>query len=194
MELLEQQRSEKEHVEAELAKTRDALVCQTRLATIGELAAGIAHDLRNPLGAIRNACHLLKRRLPVEDHKGVEYVRIVEEEVTAGDRIISNLLEIAQGKPPSKTSVNMVSVVEKAFQRVRPASTIRRRLSFESDPFIVWGDPTQLQQVLCNLILNAAQAMETGGEIRITARHAGGNDEILVEDDGPGIPAAQRRS
>jgi PAS domain S-box-containing protein len=190
--LLEQHRHEKEHVEAELARTRDVLVRQTRLAAIGELAAGIAHDLRNPLGAIRNACHLIKRRVPAEDRKGVEYVRIVEEEVTASDRIISNLLEIARGKLPSKASVSLASVVEKAFQQARPASTIRRRLAFDPDPFMVWGDPTQLQQVLHNLILNAAQAMGTGGEIRITARHAGGDDEILVADDGPGIPAAKR--
>lgn len=190
--LLEQQCREKEHVEAELARTRDKLVRQTRLATIGELAAGIAHDLRNPLGAIRNACHLLKRRVPAEDGKGVEYVRIVEEEVTASDRIISNLLEIARGKLPSKASVSLASVVERAFQQVHPASTIRRRLSFEPDPFMVWGDPTQLQQVFHNLILNAAQAMGTEGEIRVAARHAGGDDEILVADDGPGIPAAQR--
>lgn len=191
-ELLDQQRLEKEHVEAELTRTRDALIRQTRLATVGELAAGIAHDLRNPLGAIRNACHLLKRRVPAEDRKTVEYVGIVEEEVTASDRIISNLLEIARGKLPSKASVSLASVVEKAFQQAHPAPTIRRRLTFEPDPFMVWGDPTQLQRVLHNLILNAAQAMETGGEIRITARHAGRDDEILVADDGPGIPAAQR--
>jgi PAS domain S-box-containing protein len=190
--LLEQHRREKEQVEAELARMRDVLVRQTRLAAIGELAAGIAHDLRNPLGAIRNACHLLKRRVPAEDRKGAEYVRIVEEEVTASDRIISNLLDIARGKRPSKASVSLASVVEKAFQQARPASTIRRRLTFEPDPFMVWGDPTQLQQIFHNLILNAAQAMGTGGEIRITARHAGGEDEILVADDGPGIPAAQR--
>lgn len=192
VQLLEQQRREKEHVEAELARTRDALVRQTRLAAIGELAAGIAHDLRNPLGAIRNACHLLKRRVPAEDRKGAEYVRIVEEEVRASDRIISNLLELARGKLPSKASVSLASVVEKAFQQAHPVSEIRRRVSFESDPFMVWGDPTQLQQVLYNLILNATQAMGTEGEIRITARHAGGNDEILVSDDGPGVPAAQR--
>lgn len=191
-ELLEQQRREKERVEAELARARDALVRHTRLAAIGELAAGIAHDLRNPLGAIRNACHLLKRRVPAEDRKGAEYVRIVEEEVTASDRIISNLLEIARGKLPRKAAVSLASVVEKAFQQARPVSEIRRCLSFESDPFMVWGDPTQLQQVLYNLILNAAQAMGTEGEIRITARHAGGHDEILVSDDGPGVPAAQR--
>lgn len=190
--LLEQQRREKEHVEAELARTRDVLVRQTRLAAIGELAAGIAHDLRNPLGAIRNACHLLKRRVPAEDRKGVEYVRIVEEEVTASDRIISNLLEIARGKLPRKASVSLAPVLERAFQHAHPASSIRRRLTFDPDPFMVWGDPTQLQQIFHNLILNAAQAVGMEGEIRITARHAGEDDEIRVADDGPGIPAAQR--
>ena len=192
VELLEQQRREKEHVEAELAKTKDALVRQTRLATVGELAAGIAHDLRNPLGAIRNACHLLKRRIASEDRKGAEYVRIVEEEVTASDRIITNLLEIARGRLPSKVSVSLGSVIDKAFQQTSPPSTIRQYLFFEPDPFMVWGDPTQLQQVFHNLILNAAQALGAGGEIRITARHAGEHDEILVADDGPGIPSAQQ--
>jgi PAS domain S-box-containing protein len=188
--LLEQQRREKERVEAELAMTRDRLVRQTRLAALGELAGSIAHDLRNPLGAIRNACHLLKRHIPAEDRKGTAYLGIIEEEVAASAGIISNLLGTARGQQPSKVSMSLASVVEKAFRQAHPDSRIRRCLSFEPDPFMVWGDPIQLQQVLYNIILNAVQALGTEGEIQITARHNGQHDEIQVADDGPGIPAA----
>ncbi|HXV74811.1 MAG TPA: PAS domain-containing protein, partial [Candidatus Polarisedimenticolaceae bacterium] len=79
--LLEQKLLEKERVERELARTREHLVRQTRLSTIGQIAASIAHELRNPLGAIRNATFYLRRHVPREDPKWVKHVGIIEQEV-----------------------------------------------------------------------------------------------------------------
>ncbi|MGE0680170.1 MAG: ATP-binding protein [Candidatus Binatia bacterium] len=185
--LLTQQRGETERVEAELARARQQLVQQTRLAAIGQVSASIAHDLRNPLGAIRNAAYLLKHRLPQEDSKWAEYLQVVEEEVLNADRIIGDLMEMTRAKAPTKQAVDLVALVRDIFHRSNLSNEVHWRCVCDPDPFLIWADPGQIRQVLNNLLLNAAQAMEEHGTIEVKAMRRAEWDVITVADTGPGV-------
>lgn len=189
--LLEMQQRERERVEAELSKVEDQLVRQTRLAAIGQIAAGIAHELRNPLGSIHNAAFYLARHVPEEQKKWVNHLRIIRDEVAAADRIISSLLGLSRAQPPTRRPIELGPVVEGAWAALDPVQTegVRLTLDLAPRPFVVHADPDQLRQLLLNLLANAVQATGGAGRVVVQARHAGEYDELLLADDGPGIPA-----
>jgi PAS domain S-box-containing protein len=190
--LQEQQRWEQEQVEAELARARDQLVTQTRLATLGQVASTIAHELRNPLGAVRNAVYYLRRHVARDNAELLEFLHIIDAEVSAADRIIYNLLEMSRAKQPLVQAVDLAQAVSDAFRHLQYPAQIVYRCQLEPEPFIVHADPAQLQQVLTNLLTNAVQAMAGQGEIVITGCRDGRQDVITVQDDGPGIPLETR--
>jgi len=177
---------------APILHARLELVRQTRLAAIGQVSASIAHDLRNPLGAVRNAAYYLKRRLPGEQPELVEFLNIIEKEVDSADRIIGGLLDLTRSRPVDKQSVDLGRLVEEAFRRIKETEGVRFRVSADPDPFQVRADPDQLRQVLVNLLMNAVQAMEGKGELLIEANRTVRWDVIVVRDTGPGIPGGVR--
>ena len=185
--LLRQQQREKEHIEQELKKAEHKLIRQTRLATIGQVAASIAHELRNPLGAVRNANYFLQRRMPEADSIWSEYLNIIEREIGTAERIISTLLEMSRAKDPTAQAVNLNEAVRQAIDRIEGIEGIDLRCSLEPDPFIVKADPAQFQQVLVNLLTNAVQAMDGTGAIDVTAALNENFDTITIRDHGPGI-------
>ena len=192
--LLEQQRGEMERVEAELAKVRDELVRTTRLAAIGQVTASIAHELRNPLGSVRNAAYYLKRHLLKHEPGAAEYLGIIEQEVSAANLIITNLLAMARAREPTKQAVDLGQVVREAFAAIKGAEGVHCRVSLDPAPFLVQADPHQLQQILENLLKNAVQAMEGRGEVLVDATRNPDHDTILVRDSGPGVAAEVRES
>jgi len=187
-ELLRQHWQARKQVETELERVKDELVRTTRLATIGQVAASIAHELRNPLGAIHNAAYYLGRRLPEGEPKLAEHLGIIEQELHAADGIIANLLEMSRGKEPVRQSVDLANCVREAFDRVKEARDMRLRVATDPEPFIVEADPDQMRQMLVNLITNSAQASDGCGRITVDARTEHGEKLITVRDEGPGIP------
>lgn len=190
--LLDQQRSEKERVEAELTKARERLVSQTRLATIGQISASIAHDLRNPLGTVRNAVYFLRHRIQAREPDLVEHLDIIDQEVTSADRIIGNLLEMTRAKELIRKDVDLGRIVQEMMERGPAAEGIHVRMTLAPEPFSVYADPDQLRQVLGNLLNNARQAMDGHGEIWITASRSSDRDTIIFQDNGPGIAPESR--
>jgi signal transduction histidine kinase len=186
-ELLEERQHEKEHAEAELAQMRDRLVRATRLAAIGQVSASIAHDLRNPLGTVRNAAYYLGRRLPKDQPEVAEYLGIINQEVVAADRIITNLLAVAGAKEPVKQHVDVGQAIREALARTGQAKAVRLRMSLAPEPFMVRADPDHLRQVFRNLVTNAAEAMGDGGEIIVEAARDADGDSIVLRDTGPGV-------
>jgi signal transduction histidine kinase len=186
--LLEHERRETQRVEAELERVRDRLVQQTQLSTIGQTVASIAHELRNPLAVIQNARFYLSRRTPRAEPKWAEYLRIIEQEVKAADNIIVDLLEITRAKDPRKQEVDIVQLARRAFDRVIGAEGVRIEVQVPREPFLIHADPTQMQQVLGNLITNSVQAMDGPGRIVIMVRDRQDHMLIRFEDDGPGVP------
>ena len=190
--LLRQQQREKEHIEQELKKAKSQLIRQTRLATIGQVAASIAHELRNPLGAVRNANYYLQRRVPEGHTKWTEYLAIIEREVATAERIISTLLEMSRAKEPTVQAVDLAEAVQKAFDRIEDTGGVGLRCTLDPDPFILHADPEQFQQVLVNLLTNAVQALYGDGQIDVTATSDAQFNVITIQDNGPGIPAHMR--
>jgi len=185
--LLALQRDETERVRSELDRVREQLVQQTRLATVGQVAASIAHELRNPLGAVRNAAYYLKRHVPAESPKLPEYLGIIEHEVESADRVIRDMMEMVRAKQPVTQDVELGKLISEVSGKAFPHGNIRCKVLLEQRPFTVRADPGQLRQVFDNLLTNAGQAMSGQGEIVLKAWRSGDYDIITIQDSGPGI-------
>lgn len=172
---------------AELEAAHEELLRKERLATLGQLAGSIAHELRNPLGAVRNAAYFLKLEMKEVTPLMQKHLSIIEEEVISSDRIIQELLEMSRGREPQRERLDLAQLMETARNRFRIPEGITCALELEEPGFDVMADRDQMVQVLGNLLVNAAQAMAGRGGIRIAARTSGDYDEILVCDSGPGV-------
>jgi signal transduction histidine kinase len=192
VQLIARQQYETERVQVELEKVRDELIRKTRLATIGQVSASIAHELRNPLGTVRNAAYYLKRHAPGRDPKLAEYLSIIEQETSTADAIISNLTEMTRLREPAKQAVDFGRMVQEVFDRAELPQEIGWRLSLEPEPFVLHADAGQLRQVVGNLVTNAVQALEERGQILVVASRSADYDTITFKDSGPGVAPAVR--
>jgi len=185
--LIKQHRHEKERAEAELAKVSDELVRTTRLAAIGQVSASIAHDLRNPLGAVRNASYFIRRHLSNDEPKTFEHLEIIDQEIVKADQIITNLLEMARPKVPHKQEIDLGETVKDVFSQAKRAEGVRCQTSLLPDPFVVQTDPNQLRQVIGNIVDNAVDAMKGQGEFFVEATRDSDYDTLVFRDTGPGF-------
>lgn len=176
---------------SEIKALTDQLIRSDRLAAMGELTAGVAHEVRNPLGIIRASVQLIEDSR--DDWERVtEATSVIKQEIDRLDRVVKALLDFGRPSAPTFRAVRVSDVLDDVvlFTR-RFARQARVSISYEVPPDTphVRADPDQMKQVFVNLISNAVQAMEDrGGTISIDARAEGGFVAIRVEDDGPGIP------
>jgi two-component system NtrC family sensor kinase len=183
--------------EAEDHKTRlqNQLRHADRLATIGQLAAGVAHELNEPLGSILGFAQLAGKnpRLPRQAAQDLE--KIVKTCLQARE-IIRKLLIFSRQMPPLKTQVNLNQVVEDGlyFLESRCAKAgIEVVRALAADLPAIHADPSQLNQVLVNLVVNAVQAMPEGGRLRIQTAAAQHSVSLIVQDTGAGMTEEVRR-
>ncbi len=206
---LEQQRAEVQRIaderyEAlqELNEARDQLVRQTKLATIGQLIGSIAHEVRNPLGVIRNAAYLLRRVADrggpsshsgnIDNEKMQTYLDIIDMETDSANHVIQDMLHMVRENKPSTMSFDLAVLIREEFRKREQANCRPFKLVCKTEPFVVVADEGQIRQVLSNLLLNSAQATEGEGHIEVTLERDGDNVLIFVRDDGPGIPDEDR--
>lgn len=181
-----------------LERSRTAMMRAERLAAIGQLAASMAHELRNPLAAIRGAATYLKRSAQSEAAKAgaagggraVQFLEIIEREVSASNRIITDLLDFARNRPPMRSSTVLRDLVEEARQVV-PLGGARlvNAVPAELPPHGV--DRDQIRQVIVNLVQNAVEAAAPEQPCEVVVRAKGGGQlplTIEVEDNGVGMP------
>ncbi len=187
-ELIARQWAEKESVQAELDRVQAELIRKTQLAAIGQVSGSIAHDLRNPLASVRNANYLLKRRLPQDEPRLTDQLRIIDEEVSRADQIITNLLSLAQKRTCEKQRVDLDRLIQGVLDRTDIPGGITYTSMLRSIPFIVLADPDQLAQVVSNILDNAIAAMEQKGVFLVEAMHDPNQDVIEFKDTGSGIP------
>jgi two-component system NtrC family sensor kinase len=158
-------------------------------ATLGELAAGLAHEIRNPLAGIAGVLDIVSRDLPATS-VAREVIHDAKQEAMQINRILTELLDTARPKPPQLRLTDIVGTVEHAvlFGR-QQAVTKHINVEFEVKDTLppVEHDPNQINQVLLNLILNAIQSMEKPGTIRVTLEQDEDLAVILVSDEGKGI-------
>jgi signal transduction histidine kinase len=173
-----------------LAKNRTA----ERLATIGQFAAGIGHELRNPLGVVESSAFLLTRRLDqlqIADASLTRHVEKITVEVARSNKTINDLLELARSKPLNRSTVDARNFAENAIPAAHLPAGVEVHVSAPSG-LTLDADPDQLNRVLTNLLINASQAMNGRGNVWIEARREDGATIIGVRDDGPGVPAEVR--
>ncbi len=176
--------TEIQHLKKEIARTQ-------RLASIGRLAAGVAHEIRNPLSSIKGFATYFKERyrdIP-EDHKTAE---IMIQEVERLDRVIGQLLEFARPMNIQKKTTSLENVIKDSLKMVEAEARQKGiKVDFSKDPQTkeVRIDPDRIRQVLLNLYLNAIAAMEGGGILSVELRQDddAGRFRIIVSDSGTGI-------
>jgi two-component system sensor histidine kinase HydH len=170
--------------EAYIARVKD----NERLATIGQVAASIGHELRNPLAVMQTSVHMLARRA-TSDERSVRHLNRLNEQIVLCNTIISDLLELARDTPPERRPTDLAAVVREAALSVPRAPAIVLDLAIAADLPTVAVDPGQFRQLVINLVLNATQALETEGTIAVNL----GADErslvLQVDDTGPGLAA-----
>jgi signal transduction histidine kinase len=166
-------------IEAEAAMRRSE-----RLAALGQLSAGLAHELRNPLGSIKGSADLLTRSAAQKDPMSKELAAIISSEVDRTNSLVTRFLDFARPLEPRKETMDVTTVIDRAVDRAkvdvtRDYSALLPKLSI---------DPELMEQVFLNLVTNAAQASDPGRDITVRTRETGKQAEISVIDHGCGIP------
>ncbi len=180
---------------AQLERTQAQLVQSEKLASIGEMAAAVAHGLRNPLASLRAAAQLVRRH--PESPSAREHLDAIIEEVDRLDRRISHLLSFSRPAPfhPMAESIpRLVEALLPAFAEPMRERNVELQIELPGTLPAVRVDPMQLEQALLELVSNALDAMPSGGRLRIGAEAVNGGSgpaEVTIEvtDTGAGIPA-----
>jgi PAS domain S-box-containing protein len=174
--------------EAALAQAQAELLRREKLATLGQVAGSVAHELRNPLGAIRNAAYFLSLAAAGKlDGKAEKHLRVINDEITHSNQIITSLLDFARGRLCEPAPLRVADVVASAVKRAELPQRITLRTRLPEDLPEVNADAYQLEQVFFNLISNAGQAMRWGGVLGIDASRSNGTVRVRVSDTGSGI-------
>ena len=180
----------------ELQDAQEQLVRKEKLAVLGQLAGGVGHELRNPLGVINSAIYYLKMVQPDADDKVQQYHTMIETEVHNAEKIINDLLDFGRGVVADREQVSIPELVQSVLIRFPAPPPVEVALKLPADLPKVFADPRQMEQVLGNLTTNACQAMANGGKLTITAHVVVPGPErdlqkefvvIAVNDTGTGI-------
>lgn len=167
----------------------EQLVRASQLSALGELAAGLAHEIRNPLGSIRGTAEIVGDPTTPERQR-LEFSSILVQEVERLNQVVGNFLKFARPAPIGKKSYGLNRLLEELVE-FTAAECQRHQVAVELTPADlpqIAIDPDQLKQVFLNLILNAVQAMPAGGTLRIRSELREGSLVAEFSDSGPGIP------
>lgn len=188
---LEGKLGETRRLMAETERLSGALVQRERLAAIGELAAGIGHDLRNPLAAIKNALRYLSKRLdPAKTEQRVlQYIELAGKELGNCEQTIAGLLDYARDAPMTFSSCALPGLLAESVAVVARPAHVSIEIDAPAELPPVDADTAQLRRVLVNLIQNACEAVPAtrAGSVRVRAAAAPGSVTVVISDNGEGI-------
>ena len=176
----------------ELRAMQAHLIQSEKLAGVGKLAAGVAHEINNPLTCVLTNSSLMLSDLPPDDPRREDLQTVVDETLRCR-KIVKGLLDFARQTKPQKQNLNLNKVVEDVLSLVRNQASFHNiAIHTEMDPVLptVLADADQMRQVVLNIILNAADAMPQGGALRIRSYFDSRSKQVMlrISDTGPGIP------
>lgn len=179
---------------AEIMQAQEELINAEKLASLGRMAAGVAHELNSPLTGVITFAHLLKNRTPSEDAQAHEDLQVVIDQANRCSKIIKGLLGFSRRAAFEQIEMNLNDLLDATVSMVRNQSRFHNvRFDIKLAPSVppVMADPNQMQQVFLNMLMNATDAMNEKGAINIATRTLPENGNSFVEveftDTGPGI-------
>lgn len=188
---MELQRTAKKlnQVYRELQDTFEQVKRADRLSAIGQLAAGLVHEIRNPLSSIDGAAEVMEHAERPEELR-METMGIIRKECARLNRLLTNLLDFARPRNPEWIEIDVERLIDSVVELVKHAAGKEIRFTTRITQGIppLLGDKEQIAQVILNLTINAAQSMPEGGEIILSASEKNGGVLIQVIDQGMGIP------
>jgi PAS domain S-box-containing protein len=174
----------------ELREAQERLIQQEKLAMLGQLAGGMGHELRNPLGVISNAVYFLKMVLPDASDKIKEYLDTIEKEVRTSEKIVTDLLDFARAESARRVTIPVSELVRQTLERFPAPASVSVSLDLPASLPSVYADPKHVVLILGNLTINAYQAMSSkgsSGKFSIAANLQGDMITIAIQDTGIGI-------
>ena len=170
-------------------RLQQQLLQAQKMAALGQFAAGVAHELRNPLGIMNTSLYYVRTHIKDGDPKIKEHLEIIGQEIRRSQKIITSLLDFSRRPASPAKSMDLRKVVEEALERVIKdvPPSIKVRKEYKGDVKVM-ADMDDVRQALINVITNAVEAMEDGGELSICVEKEGERGIVRVSDTGCGIP------
>jgi two-component system sensor histidine kinase PilS (NtrC family) len=181
---------------SEITRLREVAARQERLAVLGRLSAGLAHEIRNPLGSISGSVELVRESPRLNDEER-RLLSIILDEVERLDDLVATMLQVGRPREPQRHDRDLRHTVDAVVEMARRGPAATKRVCMErtvpSDPVMAWVDDDHVRQVLWNLVKNALQASPPGTTVRVAAKSTPDGGAVLeVSDEGQGIDSGQR--
>jgi signal transduction histidine kinase len=171
----------------EIKRLEEDLLKKERFATMGELASGIAHYLRDPLSVIKNSIYFLNMKLKNPEGKILNHLNIIEREIGIANRIINGLLDLSKIKSSRRLDMDLNELIKDAIRHSQVPDNIKVEMNIY-DSIRGYVDYYQIFHVITNIIKNAIQSMPNGGEVIIEALKEEKFIKLIFRDKGIGIP------
>jgi len=174
---------------AKLKEAQEELIQANKFKVLGELASGMAHEIRNPLGSIQGSLEILKEDYKEGDKKA-EFLNILFKEIKRLNRVVTDFLSYARPSKPALVSCDLNQLIQESLSIVKPEADkkqIALSTYFNTKLPQIQADLSQLKQAFLNLLLNSLQAFDTAGEISVSSEVNHGWITVEIKDSGPGI-------
>ncbi len=171
----------------ELEEAQEQLLRRERLAALGELAGCVAHEIRNPLGVIKNSIYFLRLTQKLADAKAKKHLGLIDQEVDRSNRIITELLDYARNPTLETRRFHLPEIAGKALAELEVPDSVILERQLGQASLTVEADSGQVERILSNLLANAVQAMPDGGILRLECRRREGEAIAEIVDTGVGI-------
>ena len=183
--MLEQRSRELEETLDKMQNIQEELLRSEKFATIGRLAASVAHELRNPLASLKNISYYLSKMGAFQDDKAKKMLDMLSSDVTRANRIITDLLDYSRAKKLNSLEMFVDAFLDKALMNIALPENISVVKDFEHFKAVI--DPDKMTQVIINIVSNAKDAMPDGGTISVSCKKTANKFEIRISDTGIGM-------